>query len=476
MSKIKAQFETDLDTTPNRQLPFSNWVPPLSHCFKHIHQPNQNHNKKKLNFSFNISTASTFGGPPESFYLCTINSDGNAEPINHDPLYWNNGSLLPLLPEGQIEIIDEPIIEETVSDSQSFILKTESGDEIVLNYDTLMAIAAGESPPLLTEDGQQLILQGAAQDILSALREQNVLQQQELDGNHDILAAALADTNVLHQENRDILLGNPIIQAATIETDTVLHQPIMSTLENPTNSQLIISPMLKNLDESLAVIGVTSHSNIPASLELPITITNPSIASKINQLNTNKDHTTHTSSSSPQIMSTAVTQGICLQKSPGSDQHNLRYLFDNSTIQENKNFKTTNFKDNSTELPDELLQFGENCVVEEVIEEEEEEREVEKMEIDMVKDEEMMMLVVNNEDDDNFSDIVPVTPESYIQTNDHFNDRDDDETIDDSNSSEIPLQPNYQINNNILTNHGNNNFHINNARNSSFDLNHQNER
>lgn len=320
-----------------------------------------------------------------------------------------------------------------------------------------MAIAAGESPPLLTEDGQQLILQGAAQDILSALREQNVIiQQQELDGSHDILAAALADTNVLQQESRDILLGNPITQAATIETDTVLHQPIMSTLENPTNSQLIISPMIKNLDESLAVIGVTSHSNIPASLELPITITNPSIASKISQINSNKDHTTHTSSSSPQIMSTAVTQGICLQKSPGSDQHNLRYLFDNSTIQENKNFKTTNFKDNSTELPDELLQDGENCVVEE-------------MEID----EEMMMVV--NEDDDNFSDIVPVTPESFIQTDDHFNDRDDNETIDDSNSSEIPLQPNYQINNNILTNHGNNNFHINNSRNS-FDLNHPNER
>lgn len=347
--------------------------------------------------------------------------------------------MLPILPEGQIEIIDEPIIEETVNDSQSFILKTESGVEIVLNYETLMAIAAGESSGFLSEDGQQLILQEAAQDILSALREQNVIiQQHELDGNHDILAAALADTNVLQQESRDILLGNPIVQAATIETDTVLHQPIMSTLENPTNSQLIISPMKKNLDESLAVIGVTSHSNIPASLELPITITNPSIASKISQINSNKDHTTQTSSSSPQIMSTAVTQGICLQKSPDSDQHNLRYLFDNSTIQENKNFKTTNFKDNSTELPDELLQDGENCMVEE-------------MEIVMVKDNEEMMIV----DDDNFSDIVPVTPD------DRFNDRDDNETIDDSNSSEIPLQPNYQINNNILTNHGNNNFQIN---------------
>lgn len=405
--------------------------------------------------------ASTFGGPADSFYLCTINADGNAEPINHDPLYWNNGSLLPILPE-------EPAIEETVNDSESFILKTESGDEIVLNYETLMAIAAGESPALLTEDGQQLILQGAAQDILSALREQNVIVQQH-DLDQDILAVALADTNVLQQESRDILLGNPITQAATIETDTVLHQPpIMSTLENPTNSQLIASPMKQNLDESLAVIGVTAtHSNIPASLELPITITNPSIASKTNQLNLNTIYTTHTSSSSSQIVSTAVTQGACLPKSPGTDQQNLRYLFDNSTFQEIKNFKTTQFKDNSNELPDELLQDGENCIVED-------------MEIGMAGDEEMMM-VVNDDEDDNFSDIVPVTPESNNQSDDRFNvsdDRDDnDETIDDSNSnsSEIPLQPNYQINNNILTNHGNQNFHINNARNS-FDLNQPNER
>lgn len=346
-----------------------------------------------------------------------------------------------------------------------------------------MAIAAGESPPLLTEDGQQLILQGAAQDILSALREQNVIiQQQEMDTtSQDILAVALADTNVLQQESRDILLGNPIVQAATIETDTVLHQPpIMSSHEVPTNSQQIfISPVKKNLDESLAGIGVTTmtrHSNIPASLELPITITNPLIASKTNQLNLNQIYTTHTSSSSTQLISTAVTQGTCLQKSPSdTEQQNLRYLFDNSTIQENKNFKTTNFKDHSsTELPYELLQEVENC-------EPAEEKEKEMNKEMIGRDEEMMMMmVVVNEDDDNFSDIVPVTPESIIQNetevdDDHFNDCDDNNSsIDDSNSSEIPLQPNYQINNNILTNHGNNNFHINNARN--FDLNQSNER
>lgn len=63
--------------------------------------------------------------------------------------------------------------------------------------------------------------------------------------------------------------------------------PIMSTLEHPTktdrkspkNSPLQLCG--QNLDESLAVIGVTTNNtNVPTSLELPITITNPAIAPK----------------------------------------------------------------------------------------------------------------------------------------------------------------------------------------------------
>lgn len=76
----------------------------------------------------------------------------------------------------------------------------------------------------------------------------------------------------------------PIVPAAqTNETNAVM--PIMSTLEHPTKSDRL-SPHSslelggQNLDESLAVIGVTAHTNIPTSLELPITITNPAIAPK----------------------------------------------------------------------------------------------------------------------------------------------------------------------------------------------------
>ncbi|XP_034671654.1 uncharacterized protein LOC117903560 isoform X2 [Drosophila subobscura] len=76
----------------------------------------------------------------------------------------------------------------------------------------------------------------------------------------------------------------PPIMARTNETNALLNQtPIMSTLENPSAVQLrCVSPLGEvNLDDSLAVIGVTNTSGVPTSLELPITVTNPAIAHRV---------------------------------------------------------------------------------------------------------------------------------------------------------------------------------------------------
>ncbi|XP_030244628.1 titin homolog [Drosophila navojoa] len=90
----------------------------------------------------------------------------------------------------------------------------------------------------------------------------------------------------------------PPITARTNETNALLDQtPIMSALEQPSTSAsaalqlragsssssaspLSIDAIGGNLDDSLAVIGVTngSGSGVPTSLELPITVTNPAIA------------------------------------------------------------------------------------------------------------------------------------------------------------------------------------------------------
>ncbi|XP_017851797.1 trichohyalin [Drosophila busckii] len=94
-------------------------------------------------------------------------------------------------------------------------------------------------------------------------------------------------THALPQSTGTLHLSPPIT-ASTNETNALLdHTPIMSTLENPTGGMQLqsASPLGggSNLNESLAIIGVTNNggSNVPTSLELPITITNPAIAPRV---------------------------------------------------------------------------------------------------------------------------------------------------------------------------------------------------
>lgn len=101
----------------------------------------------------------------------------------------------------------------------------------------------------------------------------------------DILEAALANSDVFHAETprdeapdfRD-LNANVSVHCRVSETSTTLNQPIMTPVEVPTNVDS--EPAVpSNLEDGLAVIGVTSHT-VPTSLELPITVTDPRIAPK----------------------------------------------------------------------------------------------------------------------------------------------------------------------------------------------------
>ncbi|XP_037050042.1 titin homolog isoform X2 [Bradysia coprophila] len=211
--------------------------------------------------------------------------------------------------------------------SPKYLINISDGQQLLVDQQGLMALTNGEEfPQFVTPDGQQIILQSGQNDILSAIAfaedvgliagQQILIPEDDLaviqgqGGNHDILAAALAGTEGFSQEQfidnvlatngvEDIVVDPmvyhamtqpnipPLTNAVTNETNAVLTQPpIMSTLEQPTKTDRI-SPSHSlelcghNLDESLAVIGVTSNNtNVPTSLELPITITNPAIAPK----------------------------------------------------------------------------------------------------------------------------------------------------------------------------------------------------
>lgn len=102
----------------------------------------------------------------------------------------------------------------------------------------------------------------------------------------DILEAALANSDVFHADTsrdeapdfRD-LNANVSVHCRVSETSTTLNQPIMTPVEVPSKVDNEPTTLPSNLEEGLAVIGVTPHT-VPTSLELPITVTDPRIAPK----------------------------------------------------------------------------------------------------------------------------------------------------------------------------------------------------
>ncbi|CAH0758131.1 unnamed protein product [Diatraea saccharalis] len=102
----------------------------------------------------------------------------------------------------------------------------------------------------------------------------------------DILEAALANSDVFHADPprdeapdfRD-LNANVSVHCRVSETSTTLNQPIMTPVEVPSKVDCEPTTVASNIEDGLAVIGVTPHA-IPTSLELPITVTDPRIAPK----------------------------------------------------------------------------------------------------------------------------------------------------------------------------------------------------
>ncbi|CAK1542193.1 unnamed protein product [Leptosia nina] len=128
----------------------------------------------------------------------------------------------------------------------------------------------------------------------------------------DILEAALANSDVFHAEStrdeapdfRD-LNANVSVHCSVSETSTTLNQPIMTPVEVPSKGDS--EPAVpSNLEDGLAVIGVTPHS-VPTSLELPITVTDPRIAPKTTDPLSNSNYRTSLLPS-PSTMTFVVTE------------------------------------------------------------------------------------------------------------------------------------------------------------------------
>lgn len=219
-------------------------------------------------------------------------------------------------------------MDEDADTAQSYMFSTVDGQQIILDQQTILALAAaGNETPYVNIDGEKVELQTTPQEILSAMgltdeivnglltgqqcTDEEYPEIQQENTEQEILVAALDCTDVYaHQEQfiaaEDVVLttdqaglifqhvlqaeqaaveaDQPQLTNKTNETNAIGHMPIMSTLEQPTAKG--VDALLDSgagalcIDESLAVIGVTcgNNTNVPTSLELPITITNPAIA------------------------------------------------------------------------------------------------------------------------------------------------------------------------------------------------------
>lgn len=285
--------------------------------------------------------AENFNGPPGAFFLCSTVS-GKIQPIDRTALYLDKttNQLMPApldvagLQETaaiqdvaglqdvvtmQDEITEEdPTVQEYAAQEEQNAANTEEGggvrymlvlgdgERILLDQQCYEQLTQGQVPTLVTPDGQQLMLQIQPNDLSAAVQlnqpemSQIIINEGTISGdenNQDILATAMAGSDfppeqymgeMMQQIESASMEVEPlgfqtINQAPTSETNAILEQPpIMSTLVQPSKQNVPSTSVdCSNLDESLAVIGVTAPTtNVPTSLELPITITNPNIAPK----------------------------------------------------------------------------------------------------------------------------------------------------------------------------------------------------
>lgn len=231
--------------------------------------------------------AESFGGPPNCFYLCR-NIDDRYVPVDNQILVLNaQNALVPyegdLITDDTIQPADAANESLTVfpqlSPNSNIIISTPNGQKVELNSSTILALqeqADENGMASIDISGEQMELNIHA--ILEAIN-----SNQE-NAENDVIP--LIDSDILATETADIPVE--IHHSATQVSET-LTKPIMSTTVAPeiTSVKPTITDVVNkslNIEDSLASIGVTApqRANVPKSLELPITVTNSTIAGKEN--------------------------------------------------------------------------------------------------------------------------------------------------------------------------------------------------
>lgn len=115
--------------------------------------------------------------------------DGEVAEIESEELVADEGEALPQIVIGP----DEQVVDLTDTEAK-YILTTGTGQQILLDLQSLLTIASGGEAPRLVCDGQEMVIDGTPQEILSSITQ--CTTEYEDGAGHDIIGGSLGDAAV----------------------------------------------------------------------------------------------------------------------------------------------------------------------------------------------------------------------------------------------------------------------------------------
>lgn len=207
----------------------------------------------------------------QTYVLVTIDEQGQIQPLDNNTLMSLEGTTQN--PDGTRTLYIDPSSLGEAGTLDNIVLQFDNG--ILPNIQT--NVTEANQTTIITESfPASEVIQTSNQDILAAALANTDFQQEinlpENQASGSVMTqTGLTQTSLINQtilQSTIIPPTEPISSPSVLETSLTLNQPIMTPLEVPSSLPI----------QSTDSTPTSAISTIPSSLELPITITNPSIS------------------------------------------------------------------------------------------------------------------------------------------------------------------------------------------------------
>ncbi|GAB1868387.1 PWWP domain-containing protein [Camponotus japonicus] len=207
----------------------------------------------------------------QTYVLVTIDEQGQIQPLDNNTLMSLEGTTQN--PDGTRTLYIDPSSLGEAGTLDNIVLQFDNG--ILPNIQT--NVTEANQTTIITESfPASEVIQTSNQDILAAALANTDFQQEinlpENQASGSVMTqTGLTQTSLINQtilQSTIIPPTEPISSPSVLETSLTLNQPIMTPLEVPSSLPI----------QSTDSTPTSAVSTIPSSLELPITITNPSIS------------------------------------------------------------------------------------------------------------------------------------------------------------------------------------------------------